>query len=107
MSTDVQVVLDACVLAPMPLADTLFRLAETPRLYSPRWSDDILAEVASTLTGKLGLSIEQARYRESELRKHFPENIDLGVDELLVRLRAVVPGFASHLLSELRLDAPP
>jgi hypothetical protein len=36
---------DACVLIPMPLADTLLRLAAGPRLYVPRWSDQIMKEV--------------------------------------------------------------
>lgn len=30
------VVLDTCVLAPMPLCDTLLRLAEDPAFYMPR-----------------------------------------------------------------------
>lgn len=36
MRPDSRVVLDACVLIPMPLADTLLRMAEEPRLYSPK-----------------------------------------------------------------------
>lgn len=42
-------VLDTCVLAPMPLCDTLLRLAEDPAFYIPRWTDDILRELRSTL----------------------------------------------------------
>jgi len=38
MTTGSRVVLDACVLMPVPLADTLLRMAEEPRLYSPKWS---------------------------------------------------------------------
>jgi len=38
-------VLDACVLIPMPLADTLLRLAAGPRLYLPKWIERIMAEV--------------------------------------------------------------
>jgi hypothetical protein len=41
MRADYRVVLDACVLIPMPLADTLLRMAEEPRLYLPRWSQMI------------------------------------------------------------------
>jgi hypothetical protein len=37
-------VLDTCVLAPMPLCDTLLRLAEEPALYTPK-SADILREL--------------------------------------------------------------
>lgn len=43
MMPNTVVVLDACVLIPMPLADTLLRLAEVPRLYRPKWSGAILA----------------------------------------------------------------
>jgi predicted nucleic acid-binding protein len=67
------VLLDACVLIPMPLADTLLRLASAPRLYHPKWSDQIIAEVSRTLQGKFGISSERAQYRESEIRRHFPE----------------------------------
>jgi len=38
-------VLDTCVLAPMPLCDTLLRLAEDPAFYLPKWGltpDDFL-----------------------------------------------------------------
>ena len=73
MIADFQVVLDACVLIPMPLADTLLRLAETPRLYRPRWSDEIMTEVRRNLVAKIKASEQQAAYREKELRKHFAE----------------------------------
>ncbi len=56
------VVLDTCVLAPMPLCDTLLRLAEEPALYIPRWSDDILRELRSTLV-RMGYSAAQANRR--------------------------------------------
>ena len=43
-------VLDTCVLAPMPVCDTLLRLAEEPAsFYAPKWSADILTELRSTL----------------------------------------------------------
>jgi hypothetical protein len=42
-------VLDACVLVPMPLCDTLLRLAEDPAMYRPLWSEAILTEVATAL----------------------------------------------------------
>ena len=43
------VLLDACVLAPMPVCDTLLRLAEEPAFYAPKWSWEILEEVSRTL----------------------------------------------------------
>jgi hypothetical protein len=67
------VVLDACVLVPMPLADTLLRLAAGPHLYLPKWSDQIMIEVSRTLQQDFNLSHEKAMYRESQIRRHFPE----------------------------------
>ena len=55
-------VLDTCVLAPMPLCDTLLRLAEDPAFYSPRWSDDIFRELRSTLA-RMGYTEAQATRR--------------------------------------------
>ena len=43
------VILDTCVLAPMPLCDTLLRLAEDPAFYIPRWSAGILDELRGVL----------------------------------------------------------
>jgi len=67
------VVLDACVLIPMPLADTLLRLAAGPHLFLPKWSNQIMVEVNRTLRETFGLSAQKAMYRESEIRRHFPE----------------------------------
>jgi hypothetical protein len=39
--TPLLVVLDACVLANFSLCDTLLRLAEPPRLFEPKWSEEI------------------------------------------------------------------
>jgi hypothetical protein len=49
VTADFLVVLDACVLIQAPLRDTLLRLAEHPRLYVPRWSDEIIAETVRNL----------------------------------------------------------
>ena len=73
MKDDLAVLLDACVLIPMPLADTLLRLAAGPRLFNPKWSDQIMVEVSRTLQENFGLSPQKAMYRESEIRRHFPE----------------------------------
>jgi len=40
------VVLDACVLANFSLCDTLLRLAEPPRLFEPKWTEEIISETA-------------------------------------------------------------
>jgi predicted nucleic acid-binding protein len=73
MRADYRAVLDACVLIPMPLADTLLRMAEAPRLYLPKWSQTIMDEVTRNLIAKWEMAPENARRREEELRRHFPE----------------------------------
>jgi predicted nucleic acid-binding protein len=73
MRADYPVVLDACVLIPMPLADTLLRMAEAPRLYLPRWSQLIIDEVTRNLIAKWEMPAEKARRREREILRHFPE----------------------------------
>lgn len=86
MRSDYPVMLDACVLLPMPLADTLLRMAEVPRLYLPKWSDDILAEISRNLTGKWGKTEAQARRRELALREHFPEALVAGYEALVKQM---------------------
>jgi len=83
MRADYRVVLDACVLIPMPLADTLLRMAETPRLYLPKWSQMIMDEVTRTLIEKWDLAPEKAHRREQELRLHFPESWVEGFEPLI------------------------
>lgn len=73
MRADYRVVLDACVLIPMPLADTLLRMVEAPRLYLPKWSQTIMDEVTRNLTSKWDMAPDKALRREEELRRHFPE----------------------------------
>lgn len=65
------VVLDACVLYPAHLRDTLLRAAEAD-LYDPRWSDDILAEMERNLVADV-LTPEQVRHLGDEMRAAFPE----------------------------------
>jgi predicted nucleic acid-binding protein len=67
------VVLDACVLVPMPLCDTLLRLAEEPAMYRPLWSEHILREVGDALVKKLKRTGFQRRRRIDAMRAAFPE----------------------------------
>jgi len=83
MRADCRVVLDACVLIPMPLADTLLRMAEAPGLYVPRWSQSIVDEVTRNLIAKWDMPAEKARRREDELRRHFPEAWVYGFESLI------------------------
>jgi hypothetical protein len=61
-SSEYIAVLDTCVLVPMPLCDTLLRLAEDPAFYIPKWSDVILRELQSTLQ-RMGYTPVQASRR--------------------------------------------
>src|SRR5436309_3551093 len=67
----------------MPLADTLLRLAGPKRLYLPKWTDQIMSEVNRNLAKKFELTDEQVAYRESELRRHFPEAWVEGYEDLV------------------------
>jgi hypothetical protein len=74
--------LDACVLLPMPLVDTVLRMAESPRLYLPKWSEETLQEVTKNLQ-KFGYTKEQALRRENVMREHFPEALVTGHQALI------------------------
>jgi predicted nucleic acid-binding protein len=73
VSGNYPVVLDACVLAPITLCDLLLKLAETPRLYLPRFSKAILDEVKQTQIDKLNWPVELAEYWRTEVARNFPE----------------------------------
>lgn len=83
MRSDYRAVLDACVLIPMPLADTLLRMAEEPRLYLPKWTQPIMDEVTRNLIAKWGMPPGKARRREEEIRNHFPEAWVEGFEPLI------------------------
>jgi predicted nucleic acid-binding protein len=68
------VVLDACVLMPMPLCDTLLRAAEEPSFFRIAWSEQILNEVRRGLAGpKFGYSAQQVGRRIATMQSAFPE----------------------------------
>jgi hypothetical protein len=67
------VVLDACVLANFSLCDTLLRLAEPPRLYEPKWPEEIIQETVRTLESKLGWPISLTAHLQAELRANFAD----------------------------------
>lgn len=90
MSSDFQVILDACVLVNAALRDTLLRLAEPPcSLYLPRWSRDIIKETKRTLEMKLGLTAGQTEHLFRQLKIHF-------VDAWVEGYDALIPVMANH-----------
>ena len=103
------VVLDACVLANFSLCDTLLRLAEPPRLFEPKWSDEIIQETTRTLESKFGWPNSLTAHLEKELRAHFSEAWISGYDSLIPRMTndekdrhvaaAAVRGEASMILT--------
>jgi len=70
MNADFPVILDACVLVPAALRDTLLRLA-LKQLFLPRWSDEIIQEVVRTLLEKLHKTPEQTEHLINELKANF------------------------------------
>jgi predicted nucleic acid-binding protein len=86
VTADSLVVLDACIPIQAPLRDTLLRLAEEPRTYVPRWSDEILAETVRNLESRIGLSSEKTAYLVGQLRKHFADSWVTGYEPLIGRM---------------------
>ncbi len=105
MTADFLVVLDACVLIPAPLRDTLLRLAEHPRLYVPRWSEAIIAETVRNLEGRIGLSAEKTAYLVAQLREHFGDSWVTGYEPLIDRM-ANDPGDRHVLAAAAKCGAP-
>ena len=86
MTFDRPVVLDTCVLVGAGLRDTLLRLAETPALYSPRWSDHIIGELERTLQKRFGKSPQQTGRLVQELHRAFPEACVSGYSDVIPTL---------------------
>ncbi|MCC6393984.1 MAG: PIN domain-containing protein [Bryobacterales bacterium] len=80
------VVLDACVLANFSLCDTLLRFAEPPRLYEPKWSEEIIRETTRTLESKLGWPTSLTAHLQAELRAHFGEAWISGYEPLIPQM---------------------
>ena len=73
MISDFPAIVDACVLVQAAVRDTLLRLFER-RLFSARWTDEIIEETVRTLRDKLGRTAEQTDPLANELRAHFPDS---------------------------------
>jgi hypothetical protein len=85
MQADFPVILDACVLANSGVCDLFLRLAETPRMYLPRWSGEILDEVKRTQMTKLKRPFPEklADYWREEVTAAFPEALIEGYGHLV------------------------
>jgi len=72
-------ILDACVLVPISLADTLLRVAEQG-IYRPLWTDRILTE-AERAIDRIDPGADVTK-RFSAMRKAFPDALVTGWEEL-------------------------
>jgi len=75
-------ILDSCVLANQSVCDLFLRLAETPRLYVPRWNEEILNEVKRTHS-KLNWPPNLADSWQQAVRTHFPESLIIGYEKFI------------------------
>lgn len=78
-----RVVLDASVLYPIILCDTLLRCADAG-LFQPRWSVDILAELLRNLQSRIGL--ERAQRRIADMQSAFPRAATTGYRHLIAEM---------------------
>lgn len=85
MRADFKVVIDACVIANFGVCDVLLRLAEKPRLYLPRWSEELLRETERTQLNDLEWPPPVVESFHAALRSEFPESIVGGYEHLLER----------------------
>lgn len=88
MQADFPVILDACVLAPPRLCDLLLRLAEHPRLYLPKWTNEILEETVRTQRERLKPPFppDLADYWRQQVTKAFPEAMIAGFEHLTAHM---------------------
>lgn len=74
----------------------LVRLAEPPRLYEPKWSEEIIGETIRTLELKLGWPRSLTAYLQTELHAHFGEAWISGHQPLIPRMtNTTVPEFVA------------
>jgi hypothetical protein len=75
-------VLDACVLYPMPLCDTLLRLAAAAH-YQPRWTAQILDEAHRNLVANGRMSEILAVRRRVAMERAFPDALVEGHEPMI------------------------
>jgi len=68
------IVPDACVLLPMPMCDTILRLAEEPAFFRMAWSEEIFEEIRRGLASpRFSYPAEKIERRLRTMRAAFPE----------------------------------
>jgi predicted nucleic acid-binding protein len=92
-------VLDACVLVPMSLCDTLLRLAEEPAMYRPLWSEQIMAEMVKALRTKLHRTAAEAEHRRQKMNESFPEAMVRVPPDLLKAVECIPDPDDRHVLA--------
>ena len=85
--TDFAAVLDACVLYNASVRDALLVQAETPALYVPRWSEEILEETRRNLVKHRHVSEEKAARLIRAMRTAFPEAAVSGYESLMPAMK--------------------
>lgn len=78
--------LDACVLYPGTLRDTLLRVAEVG-IYQPLWSEKILDEVSDALLRNGAMDAHEVEYLNDCIREAFPDAIINGWEPLESAMR--------------------
>jgi predicted nucleic acid-binding protein len=96
---DYSAVLDACVLVPAALCDTLLRLAEEPAMYRPFWSEEILAEMAKALKAKLNRTAPEIAYRRQQMNAAFPEAMVTVPPDLIRAVECIPDESDRHVLA--------
>jgi predicted nucleic acid-binding protein len=82
----VSVVLDACVLYPIGLRDTLLNLAEAG-FYRVHWTEEILAETSRSIVEDTpGLTAEHLERTFAAMRRAFPEAMVEGYEHLVASM---------------------
>ncbi len=84
------VVLDACVLVPMGLCDTLLRAAKLD-LYRLKWSEEILEETRRNLVEKAIVTEQGALRRITQMRDAFQD-----ADAMVTGYRGIVDSMTNH-----------
>ncbi len=85
MSSAFGVVLDANVLIPMAVCDTLIRTAQV-RMYRPHWTATILDETERNLVKKLGITPASAQRRRQRMEAALPHAMTVDYENLLVAM---------------------